>query len=148
MAAGSPPPQDAVQAAIAAPYAHTTAPLRRLVDRFSLAICEALVAGRPVPQWARAGIGELPETMQSTGRRARAIDRECTDAVEAASLAHRVGEVFDAVVVDAAGEEVDIQLADPAVSARADGRANPGDRVRVELIRADVATHTVRFAVR
>lgn len=148
VAADSPPPQDPVQAAIAAPYAHTTAPLRRLVDRFSLAICEALAAGRPVPDWARAGIGELPEIMQSTSRRARTVDRECTDAVEAASLAHRVGEVFDAVVVDTAGDGVDLQLTDPAVSARADGEANPGDRVRVELTRADVATHTVRFAIR
>lgn len=146
--AGTPPPEEPVQAAIAAPYTHTTAPLRRLVDRFSLAICEALVDDRPVPDWARDGIGALPGIMGSTGQRARTVDRKCTDAVEAAALAHRVGEVFDAVVVDTNRDGVDVQLIDPVVSARADGEAHPGDRVRVELAQADVAEHTVRFTVR
>ncbi len=141
-------PGDLVQAAIAAPYAHTTAPLRRLVDRFALAICEALSAGREVPVWARDGLTELPELMAASGQRAGAVERACTDAVEAAVLAHRVGEVFDAVVVDANRSGLDLQLTDPAVSARADGEATPGDRVRAELVRADLAEHTVRFAVR
>src|SRR5690606_1237693 len=85
------PPTDPVQAAIAAPYAHTTAPLRRLVDRFSLAVCEALCAGREVPPWVRERLADLPGAMTASGQRAGAVDRACTDAVEAAVLAHRVG---------------------------------------------------------
>ncbi|NLF05790.1 MAG: RNB domain-containing ribonuclease, partial [Actinomycetales bacterium] len=142
------PPADRVQAAIAAPYAHTTAPLRRLVDRYSLAVCEALAAGREVPGWARDGLAGLPETMSESGRRANAVERACTDAVEAAVLAHRVGEVFDAVVVDENRSSLDLQLTDPAVTARADGDARPGDRVRAELVTADVAERSVRFTVR
>ena len=42
-------PEDAIQSAIGAAYAHTTAPLRRLVDRFVLVICEALSNGKEVP---------------------------------------------------------------------------------------------------
>ena len=42
-------PADPVQSALAAPYAHVTAPLRRLVDRWGLVVCEALSAGREVP---------------------------------------------------------------------------------------------------
>lgn len=142
------PPADRVQAAIAAPYAHTTAPLRRLVDRYSLAVCEALAAGREVPGLARDGLAGLPETMSESGRRANAVERAFTDAVEAAVLAHRVGEVFDAVVVDENRSSLDLQLTDPAVTARADGEARPGDRVRAELVTADVAERSVRFTVR
>ena len=53
-------PFDVEQAAIAAPYAHATAPLRRLVDRWSLAICLAVAAGQAPPAWARESLGDLP----------------------------------------------------------------------------------------
>jgi len=62
--------------------------------------------------------------------------------VEAALLSDRVGEVFDAVVVD----EGSVQVADPAVRARCDGDPPVGERVRVRLARADIAARTVRFA--
>ena len=54
-------PEERLQAAVAAPYAHATAPLRRLVDRFVLVTCEALVAGRPVPEWVREALPSLAE---------------------------------------------------------------------------------------
>ncbi|MFT4232082.1 MAG: ribonuclease catalytic domain-containing protein, partial [Leucobacter sp.] len=54
------PPEQTRQAAIAASYAHVTAPLRRLVDRWGLVICEAVCAGRPVPGWARESLPGLP----------------------------------------------------------------------------------------
>ena len=87
------------QAAIAAPYAHTTAPLRRLVDRFVLVICHALCAGEPVPQWARDALDELPKLMAASDQLAGRVDRAALDAVETALLSHRVGEEFDAVVI-------------------------------------------------
>ena len=40
------PPAQREHAAVAAPYAHVTAPLRRLVDRFGLVVCEAAVPRR------------------------------------------------------------------------------------------------------
>ena len=46
--------------ASAAPYAHVTAPLRRLVDRFGTEVCLALAAGaEPAPE-LRAALPELP----------------------------------------------------------------------------------------
>ena len=91
----------------------------------------------------------LPEVMRESDRRAKAVDRACTDAVEAAVLRRRVGEVFDAVVVDEnhRGDLV-VQLTEPAVTALASGQAAPGDEVRVELTLADVTQHLVRFVVR
>ncbi|GAA1145711.1 RNB domain-containing ribonuclease [Ornithinicoccus hortensis] len=142
-------PEQQEQAAIAAPYTHVTAPLRRLVDRFSLVVCEALTNGGDVPEWARQALPELPEIMQESDRRAKSVDRACTDAVEAAVLRHRVGEVFDAVVVDDGKEDQFIvQVTDPAVSAVASGKASVGDRVRVELTLADITKHLVRFVIR
>ena len=47
-------PEQPMHAAIAAPYAHVTAPLRRLVDRYAGEICVAICAGQPVPEWVAA----------------------------------------------------------------------------------------------
>lgn len=68
-------PDTAVQAAIAAPYAHATAPLRRLVDRWALAICLAAANGEPAPEWARASLGELPPSCRNPASVHRASTR-------------------------------------------------------------------------
>lgn len=143
-----PAPQDRLQAAIAAPYAHVTAPLRRLVDRFGLAVCEALTAGREVPSWAREALPGLPEVMAGTDRRARAVDRACIAAVEAAVLADRVGEDLEAVVVEeVSGGRVAVQLREPPVSDVAEGAAEPGSVVLVRVERVDVGAAEVDLRV-
>jgi exoribonuclease R len=141
-------PAETRQAAIAAPYAHVTAPLRRLVDRFGLVACEALSAGAAVPGWVRSALGSLPEIMHASERQAKAVERACTDAVEAAVLERRVGDVFDAVVVDRQDRGgLVVQIAEPAVSAKATGEAELGAAIRVKLVEADVTRHRVGFAV-
>jgi hypothetical protein len=88
---------------------------------------------------------------------ANRLDRITLDAVEAAVLAPRIGEEFDAVVLSAGGmsgsddgkgtrkDGGTIQLIDPAVEAICDGHLEPGTDVRVRLVEADIATATVRF---
>ena len=49
------PPADTGHAALAGDYAHVTAPLRRLADRYAGEICLAHCAGTAVPDWV-AGI--------------------------------------------------------------------------------------------
>lgn len=140
-------PADAQQAAIAAPYAHVTAPLRRLVDRWALVICEALCAGRPVPAWARDSLGELPSIMGASSRLAAQVDAGAVDRVEAALLSSRIGAELDATVLAVRNGTVLVQLDEPAVSApapRADGVA-PGDRVRLRVTDADIQTGRVAF---
>jgi exoribonuclease R len=141
------PPEQAEQAAVAAPYAHVTAPLRRLVDRFALAICSALCAGADVPDWARAALAELPAAMADSDRRAGALERGCLDAAEAAVLASAVGRRFDAVVVDVDddGDSGEVQVLDPPVLARCDGPLELGARTSVRLVEADVLARRVRF---
>jgi exoribonuclease R len=141
-------PEQTEHAAVAYPYAHVTAPLRRLVDRFGLAICEALSAGREVPAWAREALPSLPEVMAASDKVASGVERACADAVEAAALEDRVGEVFDAMVVDKRekGGAV-VQIQDPAVLANAEGQNELGTAVQVRLTEATVATSTVRFEI-
>jgi VacB/RNase II family 3'-5' exoribonuclease len=143
------PPKEAGHAAVAAPYAHVTAPLRRLVDRYATEVCLAIAAGEPVASDVREALAGLPALMAASGRRAAAVDRACVDLVEAYLLRDRLGQVFDAVVIDVderhGGGQV--QLTDPAVIARCDGPLPLGEQVTVRLAQADPATREVRFTL-
>ncbi|MET7615435.1 RNB domain-containing ribonuclease [Streptomyces sp. NPDC005408] len=144
-------PSPAVHAAVADEYTHCTAPLRRLVDRYAGELCVAFCAGQGVPEWVLAALDDLPKEMADGSRRANTVERECVDIVEAALLKERVGEVFDAYVVDVKeGEPAvgTVHLEDPAVVARiAGGDALPlGERLRVRLTQADPGTAKVQFA--
>lgn len=137
-------PSDPIQAAIGAPYAHATAPLRRLVDRWSLVVCEALAAGRDVPRWARESLPALPRLMARSDGVAGRLAAATIDRVEAALLSGREGSVFDAVVVGRRGDGARVQLADPPVSAKVAGLDAPaGQAVRLVLETVDIATGTV-----
>lgn len=142
-------PEIVEQAAIAAPYAHVTAPLRRLVDRFGLALCVAVSAGEEVPSWVGQALPTLPELMETSDRQAGAVERATRDAVEAATLVDRVGETFVAVVIDVPEEhgDLEIQLVDPPVIARAAGIADLGAQVTVRLIAVDPAKGKSTFEV-
>ncbi|MEV0256643.1 RNB domain-containing ribonuclease [Streptomyces sp. NPDC050732] len=139
-------------AAVAAPYTHCTAPLRRLVDRYASELALAACADTPPPEWVLAALDELPKEMADGTRRGNTVERECVDLVEAALLKDRVGEVFDAVVVDVkegAPGAGTVQLTDPAIVARVVGGAAElplGERVRVRLTRAHPGTAKVQFA--
>ncbi|MFF2099556.1 RNB domain-containing ribonuclease [Streptomyces sp. NPDC058202] len=145
-------PEATAHAAVAAPYTHCTAPLRRLVDRYAAEICLAAVAGQPSPEWALAALDALPKEMADGGRRAGTVERECVDIVEAALLKDRVGELFEGCVVDVQEHEPTVgtvQLESPAVFARITGgtsRLPLGERLRVRLTQADPGTTKVQFA--
>lgn len=141
-------PHDVRQAAVAAPYAHVTAPLRRLVDRWGLAICLELAAGRPAPEWARKSLTEVPGLMQEATSRAATLNTRTRQHVEAALLAPHVGERFTVTVVARRSNgRASIQLAEPPVSSSCviPERVAPGERTEVELVRAEVPPGRVEF---
>jgi VacB/RNase II family 3'-5' exoribonuclease len=139
-------PEQPLHSAVASAYAHCTAPLRRLADRYVSEVCLALCAGEPVPDWARAALPALPDEMATADRRAHEIDRAIVDLTEAVVLAPRVGETFDAVVVESGPKGGAVQLTDPAVRARCEGAELPlGEQVQVRLEVADPTTRTVTF---
>ena len=145
-------PEQPIQSAIAAPYAHVTAPLRRLADRYAGEICVAICAGRPVPAWVLDVLDELPETMRDSSRRASQYENAILSLVEAAVLQDRVGERFEAVVVDVDERDDrrgDVTIAEPAIEAAvtSDAPLPLGAEVSVTLVKADVAARQIAFSL-
>ncbi|WP_431928460.1 RNB domain-containing ribonuclease [Amycolatopsis tucumanensis] len=139
-------PEVVTHAGIGAPYAHVTAPIRRLADRFATEVCLAVNAGEPVPAWARAALTELPGLMNASDLLAARVEKACLDQVEAWMLADRVGETFEAVVLRAEENRAEILLADPPVMARCAGENLPeGRRISVRLTAVDVDKRKVSF---
>ena len=143
--------EEAVHSAIAARYAHVTAPLRRLVDRYGEEVCIAACAQAPVPEWVLQALPDLPDVMEQTGRRARAIGRGALTVLEALVLRGHEGEVFDGVITSEREGRGELVLTEPAVvtevrggSGQAGDRLPIGERVRVRLLSADPAAG-IRF---
>lgn len=146
------PPAEVMHAGIAAPYAHVTAPLRRLADRYALEVCVALCAGKPVPGWVRATLDGLPQTMRRSGGLAGRYQRTIINLVEAAMLEPHLGATFDGVVVQADGDDPtsgEVVVHDPAVEGRVTSTAPlpVGTHARVTLTLADRAARRVGFAL-
>ena len=143
--------EEAVHSAIAARYAHVTAPLRRLVDRYGEEVCIAACAQAPVPEWVLEALPDLPDVMEQTGKRARAIGRGALTALEALVLRGHEGEVFDGVITSERDGRGELVLAEPAVVTEiragkraSDGGLPVGERVQVRLLSADPASG-IRF---
>ena len=134
-------------AGIGAPYAHVTAPLRRLVDRYATEVVLAVRHAQPVAADVRAALPDLPEVMARVDHLAHEVDRAVVDMTEAWLLTDRVGEIFRATVIDADDHSGTIVIDEPAVRARCDGAGLPvGSQIDARLITADVPSRQVRFA--
>ncbi|CAM0999710.1 Ribonuclease II [Rhodanobacter sp. Root179] len=145
-------PGQSMHSALAAQYAHATAPLRRLVDRYSGEICVALCAKQPVPAWALAALPDLPATMQTSGHRAGQYESAVLNLAEAVVLAPRVGEVFPGAIVEVARDDPrkgTVIVREPAIEASVSGSAALplGADVRVSLVEADPVRRVTRFAL-
>lgn len=133
-------------AAMAATYAHATAPLRRLADRHVVQTALAIANGNPVPDAVTAALAKLPAAMATADRVGNAIDRAVVDLAEAVMLHGREGESFDAVVTDDDPDATRIQLTTLPVKAKVKAHgAQPGDPMRVKLVAADPLKRSVEF---
>jgi len=132
--------------AMAATYAHVTAPLRRLADRYVVQTALALANGQEVPEPVRTALSKLPTTMDRAETIASRIERAVIDLAEAVALHGREGEIFNAVVINDDEESTRIQLCDVAVVAKVQARGvRPGDAMRVKVAAVDVGARTVEF---
>lgn len=133
-------------AAMAAPYAHATAPLRRLADRYVVQAALAVANGRAVPDSVAAAFEKLPKLMARAGSLSGRIDRAVIDMAEAVVLEGREGERFPAVVTDIGERGASIQLCRLPVTARIDASGlTPGDALRVKLTAADPVARRIDF---
>ncbi|MBX3566079.1 MAG: RNB domain-containing ribonuclease [Sphingomonas sp.] len=134
-------------AAMAATYAHATAPLRRLADRYVVRAALALANGEPVPQAVTEAFAKLPPVMARADALAGKIDRAVIDLAEAVMLHGREGETFAAIVTDVTTQGFRVQLRDLPVVANLKGAAAaPGDRLTLRLAAADTLAGTIAFA--
>ncbi|HEX2153545.1 MAG TPA: RNB domain-containing ribonuclease [Acidimicrobiia bacterium] len=140
------PSGDIEHAGVAARYAHVTAPLRRLVDRFTLAACVAIAADEPIPSWVGEATDEVAETMQYTDQRAGQVEGRCLSALEAWVMGERVGDSFEAVVLNVEADRAEIWIDEPPIMTWAEGvRAKPGQVVEVTVRDVDVIRGKIRF---
>jgi exoribonuclease R len=143
-------PAQPEHSALASEYAHVTAPLRRLADRYASEVCVALCTGDEVPGWVHDKLHDLPATMQASAQKASSYERAVLNLVEAAVLRPHVGQSFPGVVVAVDEKERtrgDVVIQEPAVEAHVTS-STPlplGTDVDVRLAEADPASGTVRF---
>ncbi|HEX7097723.1 MAG TPA: RNB domain-containing ribonuclease [Acidimicrobiia bacterium] len=144
---GGRPAGDLQHAGVAAPYAHVTAPLRRLVDRFALAVCLAAAAGRAVPEWVEEATEEVAAAMEKLEGRAGQVEAQCLNATEAWVMGERIADRFEAVVLGRDNKGVEIWIDDPPVMTRAPGvDAEPGEVIVVEVLEVDPDSGNIRLA--
>lgn len=143
-------PAQPLHSALASTYTHATAPLRRLVDRYTGELCLALCAGQPPPAWVLEALPRLPRTMAAADQRANRYERAVIDLAETLVLAPHVGETFEGSIVEVDGENrhhgtamLHALAIEAPVSA---GQDLPlGDTVRLRLDGADPAHRRVSF---
>jgi VacB/RNase II family 3'-5' exoribonuclease len=132
--------------AMQATYAHATAPLRRLADRYVIEATLAVANDQPVPGWVTESFDRLPKAMSHGESVANRAERAAIELAEAVILADRVGDVFDAVVIDETDRGVQIQLADlPIIASVQAHHIDPGEDLRVRVDRVDVTSRQVEF---
>jgi exoribonuclease R len=146
---GAPTPDgDAVRhGAVAAPYAHVTAPLRRLCDRHANEVCLALFGERTPPADVVDRLPDLPKAMAQARGREGAVARAVIDLVEALLLEAHVGRTLPATVVAADEDRSTVVVADPAVQADVQAALPLGERVQVRVEAADPRTRTIELQV-
>jgi exoribonuclease R len=133
-------------AALAATYAHATAPLRRLADRYVVQTALAIANGAPVPEAATAAFERLPKVMAVADARGAQIERAVIDLAETVMLQGREGEVFEAVVTDLDERGARIQLCSvPVVTRVSAHHVEPGETIKVKLVAADPAARRLVF---
>lgn len=135
-----------VHAGVGGYYAHVTAPLRRLIDRFATEHCLAIAAGTQVPAWVTERHAAVLEAMSRTGNLASTVDRAAMDLTEATVLEPWVGQNFDAVVLQAGADSARILVTDPPVLSTTSGTPEVGTTAKVTLTEADPESRTVEFA--
>jgi VacB/RNase II family 3'-5' exoribonuclease len=131
--------------AMAACYAHATAPLRRLADRYVVEAVLGIVRGG-VAAGVETAFLRLPKVMARAEATANRIDRAVIDLAEAVMLSDKIGQTFAAVVVETTERGAKIQLKDlPVIANLASVDMTPGDAVRVRLIKSDPEARITLF---
>ena len=133
-------------AAMAATYAHATAPLRRLADRYVVRAALAIANGQTVPDIVTQAFAKLPPVMARADALGGQIERAVVDLAEAVMLKGCEGRIFPAIVTDVDERGARMQLRDQPVVARVPAHGvQPGDAITVRLIATDPERRLIQF---
>ena len=129
-------------------YTHSTAPNRRFPDLIAQRLLKAALAGRPSP-YTNDELTTLARHCTEQEDNAAKVERQVAKSAAAMLLASRIGARFDAIVTGASEKGTWVRISGPTTEGRvvrgAEG-LDVGDRVRVELVRTDVARGFIDFA--
>jgi VacB/RNase II family 3'-5' exoribonuclease len=129
-------------------YTHSTAPNRRFADLVTQRLVKAVLAGRPAP-YSDEELADAAAACTLKENAARKVEREMTKRIAAVAMSGRIGDVFDAVVTGVTASGTFVRILTPHVEgllAQGQQGVDVGDRLRVRLIRADVARGFIDFA--
>jgi ribonuclease R len=129
-------------------YAHSTAPNRRFPDLITQRLLKATLAGR-TPPYDFEMLEALATHCTEAEDAAAKVERRVQKSAAALLLEPRVGEQFDAIVTGAAAKGTWVRmLTFPIEGKLVHGYhgVDVGDRIRVQLIEADVERGFIDFA--
>jgi exoribonuclease R len=129
---------------MAATYAHATAPLRRLADRYVVMAALCVANGTALSEQVSSAFAKLPAVMEQADDTASQIERAVIDLAEVALLSAQTQRTFSTVVTDVDDRGARIQFCDLPVVARVNTHGvEPGDDLRVRVVSTDIVGRSV-----
>jgi len=129
-------------------YAHSTAPNRRFPDLVAQRLLKAALEGEASP-YSNGELETLARHCTEQEDNADKVERQVAKSAAAMLLQSRIGARFDAIVTGASEKGTWVRISGPTTEGRvvrgSEG-LDVGDRVRVQLIRTDVARGFIDFA--
>ncbi len=128
-------------------YTHSTAPNRRFPDLVIQRQVKAILAGDS-PPYSASELAEIAARCTERESAARKVERRLRKSAVASLFAHRIGEVFDAIVTGASERGCYVRALKPVVEGRVVSGAHGldvGDRVRVRLVFTDIEQGFIDF---
>ena len=131
-------------------YTHSTAPNRRYVDLITQRLLKAVLLKQPAP-YSAPELATIAEHCTERENAARKVERIVRKQAAAASLVHREGEEFDAVVTGVTSNGTFVRVTRPPVEGRVvsgEEGLDVGERVRVRLEGTDVEKGFIDFSAK
>jgi VacB/RNase II family 3'-5' exoribonuclease len=128
-------------------YTHSTAPNRRFPDLVTQRLLKAALSDQASP-YANDELATLARHCTDQEDNAAKVERQVAKSAAALLLASRIGARFDAIVTGASEKGTWVRISRPTTEGRVvrgfEG-LDVGDRVRVQLVRTDVARGFIDF---
>jgi exoribonuclease R len=133
--------------AVAATYAHATAPLRRLADRYVCLAALAIANGRPIDPAVTAAFSRLPAAMGKADSKGGQVESAVVELAESVAMQGREGTAFEARVteIDPRGAKI-ILCTEPVLTRLPGDGLAAGDKLILKLTEADPTRRLTRFA--